>query len=119
MGRGLAQRPVIVGVSHDLRGDSWGYVPRSLFWREDLDGDGEHRFDCLTFALVSSKAHREGCRASCGGFPCWEMVLEIIERIGVIDGRNEDRVADKENGLMGNGGGCGIVVGVLEGREGI
>ncbi|GJW64675.1 hypothetical protein Tco_0116559 [Tanacetum coccineum] len=69
MGRGLAQRPVIMGVSHDLRGDSWGCVPRSLFWREYLDGDGELRFDCLTFALVSSKAHREGCRASRGEFP--------------------------------------------------
>ncbi|GJS72762.1 hypothetical protein Tco_0705603 [Tanacetum coccineum] len=47
MGRGLAQRP------------------------EDLDGDGERGFDCLTFALVLSKAHREGCRASRGGFPYW------------------------------------------------
>nr|GEV11773.1 microtubule-associated protein RP/EB family member 1 [Tanacetum cinerariifolium] len=64
MGRGLAQRPVIMEVSHDLRGDSWGCVPRSLFWREDLDGDGERGFDCLTFALVLSKAYREGCRAS-------------------------------------------------------
>ncbi|GKB49238.1 reverse transcriptase domain-containing protein [Tanacetum coccineum] len=64
MGRGLAQRPVIVGVSHDLRGDSWGCVPRSLFWQDDLDGDGERGFDYLTFALVSSKAHHEGCRAS-------------------------------------------------------
>ncbi|GKA49105.1 hypothetical protein Tco_0742063 [Tanacetum coccineum] len=64
MGRGLAQRPVIVGVSQDLRGDSWGYVPRSLFWQEGLDGDGERGFDCLTFALVSSKAHHEGCRGS-------------------------------------------------------
>nr|GFB04455.1 hypothetical protein [Tanacetum cinerariifolium] len=33
---------------------------------EDLDGDGERQFDCLTFALVSSKAHREGCRDSRG-----------------------------------------------------
>ncbi|GJW40530.1 hypothetical protein Tco_0066375 [Tanacetum coccineum] len=60
-----------MGVSHDLRGDSWGCVPRSLFCREDLGGDGERGFDCLTFALVSSKAHREGCRASRGGFPYW------------------------------------------------
>ncbi|GKD49554.1 hypothetical protein Tco_1278530 [Tanacetum coccineum] len=37
--------------------------------KEDLDGDGEHGFDCLNFALVSSKAHREGCRDSRGGFP--------------------------------------------------
>ncbi|GKD07513.1 hypothetical protein Tco_1187198, partial [Tanacetum coccineum] len=60
MGRGLVQRPVIVGVSHDLRGDSWGCVPRSLFWREDLDGDGERGFNYLSFALVSLKAHRKG-----------------------------------------------------------
>ncbi|GJU70455.1 hypothetical protein Tco_1256714 [Tanacetum coccineum] len=37
-----------MGVSHDLRGDSWGYVPRSLFWREDLDGDGESGFDFIS-----------------------------------------------------------------------
>nr|GEW30370.1 hypothetical protein [Tanacetum cinerariifolium] len=60
MGRGLTQRPVIVEVSHDLRGDSWGCVPRSLFWQDDLDRDGECEFDCLTFSLVSLKAHREG-----------------------------------------------------------
>ncbi|GKE59997.1 hypothetical protein Tco_1510364 [Tanacetum coccineum] len=69
MGRGLAQRPVIMGMSHDLSGDSWGCVPRSLFWQEDLDGDGECGNDCLTFSLVSSNS--EGCRASCGGFPYW------------------------------------------------
>nr|GEW97746.1 hypothetical protein [Tanacetum cinerariifolium] len=51
-----------MGVSHDLRGDSWGCVPRSLFWREDLDRDGERGFDYLTFALVYLKASREGCR---------------------------------------------------------
>nr|GEU59867.1 putative ribonuclease H-like domain-containing protein [Tanacetum cinerariifolium] len=39
---------------------------------EDLDEDGEHGFDCLTFALVLSKAHCEGCRASRGGFPYWK-----------------------------------------------
>nr|GEU89591.1 hypothetical protein [Tanacetum cinerariifolium] len=38
---------------------------------EDLDGDGERGFNCLTFALVLLKAHREGCRASHGGFPYW------------------------------------------------
>ncbi|GJR04614.1 hypothetical protein Tco_0527598 [Tanacetum coccineum] len=64
MGQGLAERPMIMGASHDLRGDSWGCVPRSLFWREDLDGDGERGLDCLTFTLVLSKAHRKGCRAS-------------------------------------------------------
>ncbi|GJV74490.1 retrovirus-related pol polyprotein from transposon TNT 1-94 [Tanacetum coccineum] len=42
------------------KGDSWGCVPRSLFWREDLDRDGERGFDYLTFALVSLKAPREG-----------------------------------------------------------
>ncbi|GKD24231.1 hypothetical protein Tco_1230445, partial [Tanacetum coccineum] len=62
MGQGLAHRPVIVGVSRDSRGDSWGCVPRSLFWREDLDKDGECGFDYLTFALVSSKAYHEGVR---------------------------------------------------------
>nr|GEV58997.1 hypothetical protein [Tanacetum cinerariifolium] len=41
-GQGLAHRMVIVGVSYDLRGDSWGCVPRSLFWREDLDRVGEY-----------------------------------------------------------------------------
>ncbi|GJY34520.1 reverse transcriptase domain-containing protein [Tanacetum coccineum] len=71
MGRGLAQRPVIIGVSHDFKGDYWGCVPRSLFWREDLDGDEERGFDCLTFALVSSKGHHEGFRASRGGFLYW------------------------------------------------
>nr|GEU31948.1 probable xyloglucan endotransglucosylase/hydrolase protein 30 [Tanacetum cinerariifolium] len=60
MEQGLAHRPMIVGVSHDLRGDSWGCVPRSLFWRKDLDRDGERRFDYLTFALVSSKASAKG-----------------------------------------------------------
>ncbi|GJY43339.1 hypothetical protein Tco_0431552 [Tanacetum coccineum] len=78
MGQGLAQRPVIVGVSHDLRGDSWGCVPRSLFWREDLDEDGERGFDCLTFALVSLKAHHEGCKASHGGFPYCETHLPLV-----------------------------------------
>nr|GEX15820.1 retrovirus-related Pol polyprotein from transposon TNT 1-94 [Tanacetum cinerariifolium] len=37
--------------------------------REDLDRDGERRFDYLTFALVWSKASHEGCRPSRGGFP--------------------------------------------------
>nr|GFA10238.1 hypothetical protein [Tanacetum cinerariifolium] len=98
MGRGLAQRPVIMGVSYDLRGDSWGYVPRSLFWREDLDGDGERGFDSLTFALVSSKAHREGCRALHGGFPyyyskvvgCnWEKIPFRLQRGGLRTGEEE------------------------------
>ncbi|GJT73138.1 hypothetical protein Tco_1032424 [Tanacetum coccineum] len=41
---------LIVGVSRDLRDDSWGYVPRSLFWREDLDRDGERGFElCSSF----------------------------------------------------------------------
>ncbi|GJZ58627.1 hypothetical protein Tco_0614443 [Tanacetum coccineum] len=67
---------MIVGMSYDLRGDSWGCVPRSPFWQEYLDGDGEHGFDCLTFALVLSKAHRKGCRASRGGFPYFETYVK-------------------------------------------
>nr|GEU31903.1 putative reverse transcriptase, RNA-dependent DNA polymerase [Tanacetum cinerariifolium] len=46
-------------------------VPRSLFWREDPNRDGERGFDYLTSALVSSKAYRKGYRASRGGFPYW------------------------------------------------
>ncbi|GJW85313.1 hypothetical protein Tco_0158458 [Tanacetum coccineum] len=38
-------------------------LPSNGKW-DDLDGDGERGFDYLTFALVSSKAHHEGCRAS-------------------------------------------------------
>ncbi|GJZ12954.1 hypothetical protein Tco_0548184 [Tanacetum coccineum] len=93
MGQGLAHRPVIVGVSRYLRGDSWGCVPRSLFWWEDLDGDGKHGFDYLTFALVSSKAHREGVGLRVvdshtgnhleGGFT----PLETIQRLLVVIGR--------------------------------
>ncbi|GJX81811.1 retrovirus-related pol polyprotein from transposon TNT 1-94 [Tanacetum coccineum] len=33
--------------------------------------DGECGFDHLTSTLVSSKAYREGCRASRGGIPYW------------------------------------------------
>ncbi|GJW97830.1 hypothetical protein Tco_0179638 [Tanacetum coccineum] len=36
---------------------------------EDPNRDGERGFDYLTSVLVSSKAHRQGCRASRGGFP--------------------------------------------------
>ncbi|GJV04094.1 hypothetical protein Tco_1337663 [Tanacetum coccineum] len=39
--------------------------------REDPNRDGERGFDYLTSAIVSSKAHREGCRASHGRFPYW------------------------------------------------
>nr|GEV39055.1 hypothetical protein [Tanacetum cinerariifolium] len=35
---------------------------------EDPNRDRERGFNYLTYALVSSKAHRKGCRASCGGF---------------------------------------------------
>ncbi|GJS44314.1 hypothetical protein Tco_0569357 [Tanacetum coccineum] len=48
MVQGLAHRPVIAGVSRDLRGDSWDYVPRSLFWQEDLDRDAERGFDIFS-----------------------------------------------------------------------
>ncbi|GJX17096.1 hypothetical protein Tco_0217928 [Tanacetum coccineum] len=46
--------------------------------REDLDGDGERGLDCLTFALVSSKAHREGCKDSCGGFLYWQEFQKLF-----------------------------------------
>ncbi|GKC43715.1 hypothetical protein Tco_1061437, partial [Tanacetum coccineum] len=48
--------------------------------REDLDRDGERGFDCLTFALVSSKAHREGCRAS------REKIPFGLQRVGLRTG---------------------------------
>ncbi|GJS53790.1 hypothetical protein Tco_0627152 [Tanacetum coccineum] len=57
---------MIVGVSRDLRGDSWGYIPRSLFWREDLDRDRERGFD-LCSSFVEGPPRR--CRASRGGSP--------------------------------------------------
>ncbi|GJU63077.1 hypothetical protein Tco_1244912 [Tanacetum coccineum] len=66
MGQSLAHRPVIVGVSRDLKGDSWGYVPRSLFWQEDIDRDRERGFD-LCSSFVRGLPRR--CRASYGGFP--------------------------------------------------
>ncbi|GKB01681.1 DNA-directed DNA polymerase, partial [Tanacetum coccineum] len=81
MGQGLAHRPVIVGVSHDLRGDSWGYVPRSLFWREDLDRDGERGFDlCLSF--VEGPPQR--CRASLSGFPYWTRSTETSDGLAAF-----------------------------------
>ncbi|GKC66861.1 hypothetical protein Tco_1099459 [Tanacetum coccineum] len=83
---------MIVGVSHDLRGGSWGCVLRSLFWQEDLDGDGELGFDCMTFALVSSKAHREGCSALRGGFPYWTDFASWQQRIRLY-------CRGKENGV--------------------
>ncbi|GJR94886.1 hypothetical protein Tco_0267060 [Tanacetum coccineum] len=83
-----------MGVSHDLRGDSWGCVPRSLFWREDLDKDGECGFDYLTLALVSSKAHHKGVglrvadshtgNHSEGGFTPPETVRRLLVVIGRI-----------------------------------
>nr|GEX26567.1 hypothetical protein [Tanacetum cinerariifolium] len=71
------------GVSHNLRGDSWGCVPRSLFWQEGLDRDEERRFDCLTFALALSKARRKGCRSSWDGFPYWRAreFLQVIKKM--------------------------------------
>ncbi|GKC57109.1 hypothetical protein Tco_1084707 [Tanacetum coccineum] len=71
MGRGLAPKLVIVGSVSRFKGRLWDCIPRSLFWREDPNRDGERRFDYLTSALVSSKVHREWCRASRGGFPYW------------------------------------------------
>ncbi|GKC02428.1 hypothetical protein Tco_0994038 [Tanacetum coccineum] len=92
MEQGLTQGQVIVGVSHDLRGDSCGYVPQSLFLREDLDRDGERGFDHLTFALVSSKAHREGVAIRVvdshagnhpeGGFTPFKTIRRLLVVIG-------------------------------------
>ncbi|GKA38353.1 hypothetical protein Tco_0730904 [Tanacetum coccineum] len=55
--------------SYRVKSGRHNSVPRSLFWREDPNRDGERGFDYLTSALVLSKVHREGCRASCGEFP--------------------------------------------------
>ncbi|GJY81432.1 retrovirus-related pol polyprotein from transposon TNT 1-94 [Tanacetum coccineum] len=41
MERGLAQMPLIVGVSHVLRDNSRNCVPRSLSWRESLYREGD------------------------------------------------------------------------------
>ncbi|GJV74723.1 retrovirus-related pol polyprotein from transposon TNT 1-94 [Tanacetum coccineum] len=41
MERGLAQMPLIVGVSHILRDNSRNCVPRSLSWRESLYREGD------------------------------------------------------------------------------
>ncbi|GJV97645.1 hypothetical protein Tco_1549222, partial [Tanacetum coccineum] len=66
--------------------------PRSLFWREDLDRDGERGFDHLNFALVSSKAHHEGVglcvvdsyvgNHSEGGFTPFETIQRLLVVIG-------------------------------------
>nr|GEW84571.1 hypothetical protein [Tanacetum cinerariifolium] len=48
---------------------------------EDPNRDGEHRFDYLTSSLVLSKAHRKGCRASCGGFPYWLPIPSFICKV--------------------------------------
>nr|GEU67669.1 hypothetical protein [Tanacetum cinerariifolium] len=52
-----------------------------LTFMEDLDGDEERGFDCLTFVLVSSKAYREGCRALRGGFPYWLPIPSFICKV--------------------------------------
>ncbi|GKD88888.1 hypothetical protein Tco_1364395, partial [Tanacetum coccineum] len=44
MGQGLAQIPVNVGASQDLRGDSRNCVSRSLPWRESFGREGECGF---------------------------------------------------------------------------
>ncbi|GKD23306.1 hypothetical protein Tco_1225009, partial [Tanacetum coccineum] len=44
---------------------------------EDPNRDGERGFNYLTSALVSSKAHREGCRASRGRFPYCALISTI------------------------------------------
>ncbi|GJR76926.1 hypothetical protein Tco_0089291 [Tanacetum coccineum] len=58
--------------------ESWPYCSILPSWLEDLDGDGEPGFDCLIFALVSSKAHRERCMALRGGFPYCETHLPRV-----------------------------------------
>ncbi|GJY34894.1 hypothetical protein Tco_0419363 [Tanacetum coccineum] len=76
-------------------------------WREDLDGDRERGFDCLTFALVSSKAHREGCRPSRGGLPYWrrsysgfkEEAFELERR--VILPKKSQTILDSHLGYVG------------------
>ncbi|GJY34519.1 hypothetical protein Tco_0418988 [Tanacetum coccineum] len=78
-----------MGVSRDLRGDSRGYVPRSLFWRETLI---EMENMGLTFSQVSSKAHREGVGLRVansytgnhpeGGFTPFETIRRLLVVIG-------------------------------------
>ncbi|GJZ82229.1 hypothetical protein Tco_0647402 [Tanacetum coccineum] len=65
MERGLAQIPMNVGASHDLRGDSKERVPRSLPWQESFGREGErglNPFGCakLTTFVVMCKAY--GCK---------------------------------------------------------
>ncbi|GJV06126.1 hypothetical protein Tco_1343782 [Tanacetum coccineum] len=93
---------MIVGVSRDLRGDSWGCVPLYLFWRENLNRDGECGFDYLTFALVSSKAHREGvglrvADSHTGNHPEGGFTpLETIQRLLVVIGRRSHSGFERE-----------------------
>nr|GEW34245.1 myosin heavy chain-related protein [Tanacetum cinerariifolium] len=44
-------------------------IKKFFLWMLHPNRDGERGFDYMTPALVLSKAHREGCRASRGGFP--------------------------------------------------
>ncbi|GKD43599.1 hypothetical protein Tco_1268244, partial [Tanacetum coccineum] len=52
--QGLAHKSVIVGVSHDLMGDSRNRVPRSLPWRESFGREGERGFDLTKSDLCPS-----------------------------------------------------------------
>ncbi|GJZ12866.1 hypothetical protein Tco_0548096 [Tanacetum coccineum] len=53
----LCNQDRIVGCPR-IKGYIFGWYT-NLILREYLHGDGERGFDCLTFALVLSKAHRE------------------------------------------------------------
>ncbi|GJW66515.1 hypothetical protein Tco_0120939 [Tanacetum coccineum] len=55
----------------------------------NLNRYGERRFDYLTSALVLSKPHREGCKASYGGFPYCNALMEEIE---ALVNRHKDRL---------------------------
>ncbi|GJT70662.1 copia protein [Tanacetum coccineum] len=98
MGQGLAHRPVIVRVSHDLRGDSWGCVPRSLFWREDLDRDGERGFDYLTFALekIPFELRRGGLQTQRRGY----VIIPQPKNITIIGHKWGIRNKLDENGIV-------------------
>nr|GEZ36909.1 hypothetical protein [Tanacetum cinerariifolium] len=69
------------------------YEGQALSNKVDPNIDGEHGFDYLTSALVSSKVHREGCRAShapvmrtpsTAAKPCQEDSLEFYLITGTI-----------------------------------
>nr|GEX31522.1 hypothetical protein [Tanacetum cinerariifolium] len=82
-----------------LSGCWWGpwemllEVVECQLWQKDPNRDGERGFDYLTSTLVSSKAHRERCRASRCGFrtgnhPEYDFTpFETIRRLFSVFGR--------------------------------